>query len=89
MSARAWKPWPNTDSRAALVAALRDGFDLHVVHTEKGNRNFRLSQNGIAAPILHLNQGVAYRAYSAGLFAVGRALEDGSCPLTLKAKRHR
>lgn len=81
-----WQWPPAMFTRKDLTDAMKAGFALHVSYTERGNTIYRLSRDGITAPIGILQQSVAHRAYSIGVFVRGVSGCDGWRPLTLKPK---
>lgn len=84
-----WRWPPAMFSRKDLCDAVREGFELHVSYTDKGNAMYRLSRDGIASPIGILNQSVAHRAYLIGTFERGEKQPDTWHRLTLKPKGRR
>lgn len=85
----AWRWPPAIMSMSDLFAAMRAGFDLHVEYAESGNSIYRMSRDGIAAPLFILQQTIAHRAFRIGRFDLGATLPDGTRRLTLKAKARR
>jgi hypothetical protein len=84
-----WHWPPAIMSLKDLTDAMRAGFSLSVIYTDRGNALYQLSRGAIVAPIGVLKQVVAHRAWTNGMFVRGEQQPDGWHPLTLKPKPKR